>query len=222
MKPADFVDALSAIHLDAVFNPYSDCCHLYDLEDAPRRRRANLHTFIDAASRTQIDSMWVARDLGYRGGRRTGLPLTDEVHLPAFRKAYGGLSISRATVGPPLAERTAAIIWQVLTRIESPVFLWNIFPLHPFDPDDPLSNRCHTRKERQACESLFFALLEMLNPKRIVAIGKDAERALTEFDLPCQVVRHPSYGGQTTFINTMAEIYQLKFEIKNCPTGLTH
>ena len=154
-----------------------------------------------------VDAIWVARDLGYRGGRRTGLPLTDEKHLPALAKACGGLALTRATKGPPVAEQTAAIIWKTLARIDKPVFLWNIFPLHPFEPGKPLSNRRHTRTERQACQDLFFDLLDTLQPRRLVAIGKDAQDALEEFDLDHHPVRHPSYGGQTAFTESMAGLY---------------
>ena len=132
MKPAAFVDALAAVRLQDVFNPYSDRCALHDRADAPQRRRANLFAVVEVAFEEGVDSVWIARDLGYRGGRRTGLPLTDEIHLQTFSQIYGGLALSRATKGPPVAERTAAIIWKVLSEINKPVFLWNIFPLHHF------------------------------------------------------------------------------------------
>ena len=210
MKPAAFVQALTSIHLDDVFNPYSDRCVLHDRADAPQRRRANLLAVVEAAAEDGIDSMWIARDLGYRGGRRTGLPLTDEMHLQTFSEIYGGLPLSRATKGPPVAERTAAIIWKVLTQIEKPVFLWNIFPLHPFEPGDPLSNRCHTRAERKVFRDLLFTLLEMLRPKSVIAIGREAHQSLLELAIDCHAVRHPSYGGQTEFINGMTKLYDLR------------
>jgi hypothetical protein len=209
MKPAAFVDALTAIHLEDVFNPYSDRCQLHDRADAPQRRRANLLAVVKAAAEDGIDSVWIARDLGYRGGRRTGLPLTDEIHLQTFSDIYGGLTLSRATKGPPVAERTAAIIWKVLAQIDKPVFLWNIFPLHPFEPGDPLSNRCHTRAEREVFRDLLFTLLKMLRPKSVIAIGRDAHHSLLELDIDCHAVRHPSYGGQAEFIRGMNELYDL-------------
>ena len=52
-------------------------------------------------------------------------------------------------------ERTANVIWRMLMRIDEPIFLWNVFPLHPHEPDDPMSNRRHTAKERDACGALF-------------------------------------------------------------------
>ena len=207
MTPRSFVKALSHVHLDGVFNPYSERCGLFDRADADLRRRANLHALLDAALRARIDSLWIARDLGHRGGRRTGLPLTDEKHLPALSQAYGGLTLRRATKGAPVAEQTAAIIWKTLAWVDRPVFLWNIFPLHPFEPGKPLSNRRHTRAERQACQDLFFALINLLQPKRLVAIGRDARDALEGFGLEHDAVRHPSYGGKAEFCEGMARLY---------------
>lgn len=209
MKPIAFVEALSTVQLDAVFNPYSDHCPLHDRADAPQRRRANLRRFLESVADDEVDSIWIARDLGYRGGRRTGLPLTDEMHLQTFSTIYG-LPLSRATKGPPMAERTAAIIWRVLQQIDQPVSLWNIFPLHPFEPGDPLSNRCHTRAEREMFSDVLFTLLDMLRPQRIIAIGRDAQKALADMSLDCHAVRHPSYGGQSEFISSMFALYGLK------------
>ena len=208
MTPRSFVKALSHICLDGVFNPYSERCAVYDRVDADSRRRANLRALIDAAFHSHIDSLWIARDLGHRGGRRTGLPLTDEERLPALAQAYGGLALRRATKGPPVAEQTAAVIWKMLARINQPVFLWNIFPLHPFEPGKPLSNRRHTRAERQACQDLFFALLDLLQPKRLVAVGRDARDALEGFGLKHDAVRHPSYGGKVEFCEGIARLYE--------------
>ncbi|VVB42664.1 Uracil DNA glycosylase superfamily protein (fragment) [Beijerinckiaceae bacterium RH AL1] len=151
--------------------------------------------------------MWIARDLGYRGGRRTGVPLTDEVHLDAAATLLGGVSLTRATGGAPMAERTAAIIWRVLGRIGSPVILWNVFPFHPHDNDDPMSNRCHTRLERELTWPLLEALIEMVQPTRIIAIGRDASLALSDLGQETSAVRHPSYGGQAEFISGMYDLY---------------
>jgi uracil-DNA glycosylase len=154
-----------------------------------------------------VDTIWIARDLGYRGGRRTGVPLTDEIHLDQAAALMGGIALDRATRGPAVAERTAAIVWSVLSRIGEPAVLWNIFPLHPHEPDDPFSNRCHTRAEREATWPLLTALIAMIKPRRIVAIGRDAGMALGGLDVTVEVVRHPSYGGQAEFISGLKGIY---------------
>ena len=121
----------------------------------------------------------------------------------------GGIKLDRATRGPVVAERTAAIVWSVLTRIGEPAVLWNIFPLHPHGADDHFSNRCHTRAEREATWPLLTALIAMLKPRRIVAIGRDAGMALNGLDTRVEIVRHPSYGGQAEFIAGVNQIYGL-------------
>lgn len=219
MRIDAFVKALAAIRLDNVFNPYVDRCDLYDKQNAPVLRRENLRAFLSAAMAQPIDSVWVARDLGYRGGRRTGLPLTDEVHLPEFSQIFGGLKLHRATIGSPVAERTAAIVWRMLTRISVPVFLWNVFPYHPYVSGEPLSNRCHTGHERRACESFLIDLLDMLQPRQVVAIGTDAHRVLMGLGCKdCCYIRHPSYGGQNAFIAGIAELYNIDLDT-NLPSA---
>ena len=207
MTPRSFVSALAAADLPSVFNPWRDRCSIHDRRDATVRRRANLEGVITAALDARVETIWIARDLGYRGGRRTGVPLTDEVHLAHAAALMGGIALERATEGPAIAERTAAIVWQVLSRIGQPVMLWNVFPFHPHEADDPMSNRCHTRAEREATWPLLQALVSMLQPKRIVAIGRDAYLALDGLDIPTVAIRHPSYGGQREFIDGMLELY---------------
>ena len=210
--PQSFAAALSELRLSSVFNPYSDSCPVHDKADAASLRRRNLVRFLEAALTARVDTIWIARDLGYRGGRRTGVPLTDEIHLDRAGALLGGIALDRATRGPVVAERTAAVVWNVLARIGEPAVLWNVFPLHPHEKGDPLSNRCHTRSEREAAWPLLTALIAMIRPRRIVAIGRDAGMALADIEIPVRTVRHPSYGGQAEFISGIGEIYGVAME----------
>ncbi len=210
-QPAtDFVDALSAIKLEHVFNPYSDHCPLFDRNDAATRRRQNLELSLRTAVELEVRTIWIARDLGYRGGRRTGLALTDEMHLDAYSTLFRGLPVERATKGPPVGERTANTIWRMLVRIGEPVFLWNVFPLHPHEPDDPMTNRCHTAKERGVSSWFLHTLIDLLSPQKVFAIGGDAHRAINGMGFDSIHVRHPSYGGQNVFIRQIEEAYDLE------------
>jgi hypothetical protein len=206
-KADTFVNRIAALSFDSAFNPYADACADHDRADAPAIRRRNLSLVLDAAIAHGVDSLWIARDLGYRGGRRTGLALTDEVHLAAHAALFGALPLARATKGPAVAERTATIIWQVLKSLDRPIFLWNVFPLHPHERDEPMSNRCHTRAERQECRPILMWLLDTLQPKTVVAIGRDAQLALAELDIEANKVRHPSYGGQSEFVTGARALY---------------
>jgi hypothetical protein len=205
--PRTFADTLADTTLKSVFNPYRDHCVLHDRDDGARVRKRNLVHCLEAAIEAKVDTIWIARDLGYRGGRRTGVPLTDEVHLTSASALLGGIALDPATRGPIVAERTAAVVWRVLSRVGAPVVLWNVFPLHPHEPDDPLSNRCHTRAERDATWPFLTALIGMIAPRRIVAIGRDAGLALSGIEIPVMTVRHPSYGGQSEFIAGVHAIY---------------
>ena len=207
MRPQIFVRHLSATRFENVFNPYKDRCAYHDRSNAPAVRRRNLRTLLEAALEAETDTIWVARDLGYRGGRRTGVALTDDVNLTSISALFGGVPLDRPTRGDVVAERTAAVIWRVLSKIDQPIFLWNVFPFHPHEPENDFSNRCHTRAERDASLPFLYDLIEMLAPKRLIAIGRDAQDALSDFDIKVIGVRHPSYGGQRDFLNGVCKAH---------------
>ena len=208
MKPAIFLETLRKLNFDNAFNPYSDRCIVHDLEDAPRARSRMLLSLLEMAAEREVDSLWIGRDLGHRGGRRTGLAFTDDVNVQAHTERWG-LSMQRSTKGEAVTERTAAVIWRVLAQVKVPVFLWNVFPLHPHEPGNPFSNRTHNARERRAGEELLSQLVELLRPRRLIAIGTDAARTARHLYHPHRIiqVRHPSYGGQTRFFTQMNELY---------------
>ena len=208
MKPVQFVERLSDLSFENAFNPYAERCDSHDRDDAAQYRSHTLLKILETAASQEIDSLWIGRDLGYRGGRRTGLAFTDDVHFHAHAERWG-LSASRPTKGNPVRERTAAVVWSALSRIEQPVFLWNVFPLHPHEPENPFSNRSHNRLEKQAGEALLHQLVSILLPSRLIAVGRIAEQTAKSLDCSHHVVRHPSYGGQKEFLAQVAELYDL-------------
>lgn len=210
MNPKIFIERLCSLDFENTFNPYSDHCEAYDREDAPKLRREALLSILEVAVKRDIDAIWIGRDLGHRGGRRTGLALTDEAHIQEHATRWG-ISIDRPIEGDVVTERTAAIIWKVLSQIDSHVFLWNVFPLHPHEPSSPFSNRSHKASERYAGENLLVELIQMIKPSRVIAIGNDAASSASRVVPQLEVikVRHPSYGGQNQFIDSMYDLYCL-------------
>jgi len=210
MTPLEYVEFLASLEIKDTFNPYADRCSLYDFHDAPIKRKTALLTILQAAYETEIDAVWIGRDLGYRGGRRTGLALTDESQMQAHAKRWG-IRIARHTKGNIVSERTATVIWDVLSKIETNIFLWNVFPLHPHEKNNPFSNRAHNAHERAIGEDLLDALINMLKPRRVIAIGNDAGKSARKLCLKLKLVqvRHPSYGGQSQFLSEMYDLYSL-------------
>lgn len=210
MNPQTFIEQLSSLSFEDTFNPYAHRCMVYDYDDAPALRRAALLAMLEVAVESGVDSVWIGRDLGYRGGRRTGLALTDDVHIHEHAARWG-VSVSRPTKGEIVVERTAAIIWDVLSQIDSHVFLWNVFPLHPHEAGKPFSNRTHKAHERRVGEELLQNLIELIKPLKIIAIGNDAAATAYKLFPEDKVikVRHPSYGGQTQFLTSMRNLYGL-------------
>ncbi|WP_082662824.1 MULTISPECIES: uracil-DNA glycosylase [unclassified Sphingopyxis] len=210
MNPAEFISSLSSISMPNVFNPWAQKCEIADKIDSVDIRKRNLQMTLERALDLKVDSIWIGRDLGYMGGRRTGLALTDEANLGRFSKLYGGLPLDRATFGPLAAERTAAMVWETISNLNVPIFTWNVFPLHPHAPGKPMTNRCHKRGERRQTFDLLQALIGMIEPKVIVALGNDAASGLEELGVSSIKVRHPSYGGKADFVTGVAKLYGVK------------
>jgi hypothetical protein len=206
-----FVQTVAEMRFDNSFNPYMDRCEIHDREDAPHRRAMALSAIVERATREPIDAIWVGRDLGYRGGRRTGMALTDDVHIDRHAKRWGVETV-RPTIGVAIAERTAAVVWSVLDQIDARIFLWNVFPLHPHESGQPFTNRQHNSRERRAGEDVLKYLIALTKPRHIVAIGNDAASAAARIaeTVPVICVRHPSYGGQSQFLRQISELYEIR------------
>jgi hypothetical protein len=204
---AKFVAAICSLSFENAFNPYTDRCNVHDRPGASAKRRELLNRILASAAARGTHSVWIGRDLGYRGGRRTGLALTDDVHVSAHAGRWG-VTTERCTKGQPVRERTAALAWSVLDEIDLPIFLWNVFPLHPHEPDRPFTNRLHRASERAAGEAILADLIKLLRPESVVALGGDAARCAERVAPGISVrVRHPSYGGQAEFLGHMSLLY---------------
>ena len=59
---------------------------------------------------------------------------------------------------------------------------------------------------------LLYTLIGMLRPKRLIAIGRDAQAALDGLDVEVIGVRHPSYGGQREFLTGVCCIHGVEID----------
>jgi len=203
----NFVDAVAALQMNSCFNPYADRYPPFDTEDAPVIRRSNLKYVLGAAVEGGVVDLWIGLELGHNGGRRTGLAMTDDAHLEAHGQRFNVANhLRHATRAGPTKEMTASIVWEALGWVKRPVFLWNVVPIHPHRPSEPLSNRRHTSSEREACLPHLHVLIDLLRPKRLVTIGTDSSLALKRCGYPHVSVRHPAYGGKREFLEQISSI----------------
>ncbi|MDT4329137.1 MULTISPECIES: uracil-DNA glycosylase [unclassified Methylomonas] len=217
MDAKTFVSELANICLEGVFNPYANHCEIYDLPDAASVRKNNLIDYLNSVERSNTDTIWMGRDLGHRGGRRTGLALTDESHFCCVTSCYPGSTPKRATKGPEFVERTATEIWNVIKILEIPPLLWNVFPFHPHLPEHPLTNRRFTTRELKCVDELNRELIAWLGISRIITIGQDAAKYASTLGVSVETVRHPSYGGIKEFRAGINKLYQLEIKEEACP-----
>lgn len=204
-----FVADLAAIQLPDVFNPYRQSCAEHDLPHAALIRQSNLETVLESHLSQGVNTFWLGRDFGYRGARRTGISLTDEGHLETASEVFGTGPLSRATRTAAISERTATVTWGQIRRLSIAPLLWNAFPLHPHEPNLPMTNRAHTSAERRTTYWALESLLAKFQPEHVIAIGNSAADALEDLGVDYIKVRHPSYGGQAEFIAGLEQIYGL-------------
>ncbi len=210
MTPLQFVSQLQSVKLENVFNPYFDHCNSCDGLDASDIRSRSLLALLRTAQEIDIDMLWIGRDLGYRGGRRTGLAFTDDVHLSDHSKRWR-LTFERPTIGKMVKEMSAMFVWRVLNQLDAKIVLWNLFPLHPHNRNNPFSNRKHNKRECCIGEEFLVELVALLRPEMLIPIGNDAAAATERIFDKSKIhpVRHPSYGGFAQFQNQMLETSRL-------------
>lgn len=191
-----------------LFNPYRDEVDGLEAAGAAQIRRANLRTYLESFP-TRPGMLVVGEALGWRGGRFSGLPLVSEALLLDGRPPFEGKGYRRTSLDRPLlAESTATIFWRA-ARPHFPDFLtWNCLPLHPHRPGQPLSNRTPTAQEVAIFQGMLYAMIELLQPRLVVGMGKNAARALQGCPASLKIVRHPSHGGARQFEAGMRAVWE--------------
>lgn len=209
MSVPDFLKIMQDYSADNVFNPYRNVCDQYDTIDSPKLRFRVLNEILQKAEKNKVDAIWLGRDLGHRGGRRTGLAFTDDLNVENHLKRWNVINNPFTYPEIPVKEQTASTIWSKLQNIDEKIFLWNIFPFHPYEMNEPLTNRCHNKQENIIGKQILLQLIEMLQPKKILAIGNDAFNSVQQLNIEVNLkkARHPSYGGKNDFLEAIYNEY---------------
>jgi hypothetical protein len=186
-----------------LFNPYLSVDPVLDRPDAHQVRKENLRRYF--LERTRLPRLFVLAEApGPWGCRFTGVPITSEEQLldPSFPHA-GRQTSARAE---PYREYSASIYWRVMAPYAADIVTWNTVPFHPYKLGKPTSIRTPRASEVQRFAPLLHDMLAILQPERIAAIGRKAEKALASAGAEATYVRHPSQGGALLFEQGMRTI----------------
>jgi uracil-DNA glycosylase len=178
------LDDLRRARIGAAFNQYAGA------EGAVRL--ANLRHYLD--ERGSADVVALGEAAGYQGMRWSGIAFTSERDLLRWGAPY------RLTSDRPegWSEPSGTIVHRTLELLEAErrVVLWNTVPHHPHHPGRPLSNRRPSAKEVAAGAVYVERLLEQLQPRLVLAVGRIAEDVLGDRAV---YIRHPANGGAGQF-----------------------
>lgn len=189
---------LPTVTIGATFNQFRDA-GADDVPNAAAIRLANLQHYLE--ERREGDVIAVGEAAGYQGMRWSGIAFTSEFDLLRWGDPY-----KRSSRRPrPWKEPSGTIVHGVLGELaaEQSVILWNTVPTHPHLPGRPLSNRRPTRAE--ITDGLVYAkrLIEIVQPRLLVGVGRIATEALGSRAV---YVRHPAQSGATAFRAGMRDI----------------
>ena len=197
MNIAEFVQGLAtAVPPPNCANPYA-----YERPFASQRRH-NLQTYLSWMAQQQPKYLLVGEAPGYRGCRLTGIPFTSPHHLHtlATHLPTEYTKFHHPAEWPDIQrEASATIVWRSIGGWEPLPLLWNIFPFHPHQPDQPQSNRTPKASEIVLGRPFLHQLCQLFPQTAVVAVGQKAATALTKWEVTHTAVRHPSHGGAKQF-----------------------
>ena len=101
------------------------------------------------------------------------------------------------------------MVWGTIRTIKPLPLLWNAFQFHPFERENPLSNRVPAADELEIGSRFIGRLMRLFDFEQIVAIGNQASASLMKMGIVHQKVRHPSMAGKAQFVEGMARLSQL-------------
>ena len=209
---AQFLTEMAQFSLPGTTNPYAAT---KDPECPARARLRNLELYLSYFRKNGCPVLLVGEAFGYRGGRVTGIPFTSEwvvINNHRFREWFPEIRRQYRRCAEPGAlsrEATATIAWKTFAEFTHPPCCWNIVPVHPYDQSRGIwSNRGPTAGEVAAGAPFTQSLIGLLNPGKIIAVGRFAGNGLTKMDIEHATVRHPSQGGATHFRDQILALLQ--------------
>ena len=185
------------------FNQYSEKNPEIDLQDACVIRRNNLKNYLKSIKDPVF--LLVGEAPGFKGMRCSGVPFVCEKQLINGELKFVG---KQSTMGEPKCENSANIYWKVIKNYNEYILNWDAIPFHPFDLTNKFRNRTPRKSELKTFLPLLNQIIEIIEPEKIISIGRKSEYSLNRLGRNAEYVRHPSYGGKSEFTNGLNKIFK--------------
>ena len=162
-------------------------------------RRKNLGGYFDAMAKLKPSILLIGEAPGYRGCGRVGMPFSSEKLILSHPFFSDKAVFDIENKDLPIAEASATIVWKTFDSLRFYPLMWATYPFHPHKLGNPLSNRAPRPDEIVLGEIFIEELIRIFKIKHLVAVGRIAEKTLTDMGHKSYPVRHPSHGGATLF-----------------------
>ena len=231
----EFVDELGLYEGVNVYNPWSDVDLNYDNSlEASRWRRQNFIAY--ALPRLgRANTLVVAEAVGYQGGRYSGIAITCERMLLGLHSTVDANQLAEIPLWRTSSqmsehiksiqrekgfnEPTDTVVWNAI--IENginpyDIFLWNIFPFHPYKSGEPMTNRTPTDEEQQLGWEYTKKLLDLNailgggDRPLILAVGQKSADTMGKFGIIPLALRHPANGGANKYREGFKEAMNIR------------
>lgn len=169
-------------------------------------RRKNLLGYFSKMHELMPSVLLVGEAPGYRGCGRVGMPFSSEklvLNNPFFVDTKLFDIENKDT---PIAEASASIVWKTFDSLHFYPLMWSTYPYHPHKPGNFASNRAPKPEEIHRGRQFVLRLIDIYSIKRVVAVGRVAERTLKDLGIEAPSIRHPSHGGATLFAQGLADL----------------
>jgi uracil-DNA glycosylase len=183
-----------------VVNPYAAGGNPYSAA-----RRQNLRLYLAQMAALQPRLLLVLEAPSYCGMRLTGVPAAGHLlingvpGLELFGAARGYQSVDEPGFPQRKANQTASAVWGMLAELGQHALVWNAFPFHPHQPENPYSNRTPKPRELSLGEPFLREIMAMYPCSQVIAVGNIASRLLTIMQIEHRKIRHPAQGGKHKF-----------------------
>lgn len=202
----NFIESLAQteVDIDVVTNLYDDSL------EGGRIRQNNLAIYLQIMKELNPKVLIIGEAPGYKGCRISGIPFTSEYLMMnqseslilGNDKGYQNIN----PIGKYEKEQSATIVWKELEELQNPPLIWNAFPFHPHNINNPKSNRTPTSEEVIIGCDFVKKLLDIFKIQFVGFVGRISERIkkdefLSDYfqKLEPVYIRHPAYGGQKEF-----------------------